>query len=1195
MSDIKTEIDENYGQTIYQNQPLKKNLIPEQNFFNYKTYPYQEKSPYPSLWSQMGVYGLPFLDTPQGQDFQEGFMDENIIGILWNAFTNDEKYFQPDDNYNWYEDEKYARHINNNPDWFRDSRSIKETEFLIKKLEEEKNRYRDPFWSTVGMMGGGLTDISSVFLFSRAARPLWMQSRLKRTVNTTGILGAEETVKQLADPDRTAQHAFAILGTNAILQMIMPAMKGPWTKADKEALDDFVRQADLGDEINHIVRGNTNVTVKIVDDTGRWTKPDGATVNTNPFDMKPPDWKQVSATMHKTENGFEIRINKKLLEKQFKEKAWTKPRIKGVKPLPEDQFKTLEEWQEFVLNHEKAHTFIKRKEGESLASYENRINAKALEAPVIPYSSFKAEEYFKNKLLYLEALENEQFIPTWLGKFGEASNWNPIQRLVNKGNLTAIKFGKAILKSSLFTKGNALGIKTPASLEQWMKMDMYYLGTALEDISKLYTAYKKGLKGSNSKPISRAEFNERVSRGLVNPNYKDAIPEIRQATAKAKEYYREIGKKIKETNPALNTQEILIATLERKLKGSKGNTIVFTKRYQDGTTKTVKMSRKELQEKIAKEKEYLEQLKTKPLRDDYLNRVINREKIQSNIQAWRAFATESIKRTMPDLSDAEILAIVKSYENKAPWKRFEANNPNKSHEDLIVEDYIFSPSGMSGNLKRRRLEIDQEEWMKAGYFHSDIGLLMQMYHRSVLPDVYLTSIFGTPNAMGGAYFRQRGYQAGLKDVEAEYNQRILSAKNNSQKNKLLKERDEVLADMEAIRDLFKGVYGVSDDPSSWYSRGIGMMKMFNAMTSLQGGLASVVDLGRSVFFNGLNRTLRATWESFTSKMSKEIYALTKKEGRSMGELFEISMNTRAFLYNDLSTLYNTGSKVTQGMNKMSGLFFLVNLMSPWNQMIKTNQVMMIGNRIIEESQNLVKGTISKTEELKLAQAGIDRQLAERIVRQYEEYGVGVGARNTGDLKYNRIARSEEWDDAEVANVFKLAVQNDVNISVVTPALGDTPLWMSTQAGGLIAQFKKFSMGMTQRVLIRGLQQKDASFFSSIITMIMLGAVVDMMRSKAFDQDYNSKTYTEKFMDAFERSGVGGIFMDVGNSAQRIISADRGGMLGGAFGPTGSNVDKMLNVMTGDDSVQARNVRRLIPFQNIWYMDSIFDQIEKGMQ
>ena len=1187
MDKIKTEKDDNLGQTDYLDQPLKNSLTIQQPFLNYDNF---EEKTYNSNFFKSFL-----IDDEGARDFAHGFMSENILGILYTAAFSDKEQFAPDDNYKVYEDEKYARVINNNFNYFSESRSMKETEFLINKMQKEQEMYRNPYWQTFGMMMGGFTDITSAFFFSRFARPIFMQSRLKRTATTTGILSAAETVKQFASPERTAQHAFAILGTNALLQMLLPAFKGGFTKADKDAINDFVRQADLGDEINHIARGNTNVVIKVVDDTGRWSKPDGSVVNTNPFDMKPPDWKQVSATAHKTEKGFEIRINKKLLEKQFKDKAWTKPRIKGVKPLPEDQFKTLEEWQEFVLNHEKAHTYMPRKRGESLANYENRINAKALSSPVVPYSSFKAEEYLRNKMIYLEALENEQFLPTWLGKLGESSNWNPIQRLVNKGNLTAIKFGKAILKSSLFTKGNALGIKTPASLEQWMKMDTYYLGTALEDIAALYSNYKKTLKGTNNKAISRAEFNERVSRGLVNPNYKDSISEIRQATTKAKEYYREIGKKIKESNPALNTQEILIAQLEVKLKATKGNTITFTKTYQDGTTKTIKMSRKELRNKIKQEKEYLEQIKKNPLRDNYLNRVINREKIQANIPAWRAFATESIRRSMPELTDKQILTIVKSYENKAPWKRFDANNTKKTHEDLIVEDYIFSPSGMSGNLKRRSLDINQEEWMKAGYFHSDINLLMPMYHRSVLPDVYLTSIFGTPNAMGGAYFRQRGYQAGLKDVEAEYQIKINKATSNSEKTRLAKERDEVLKDMESVRDLFKGVYGVSDDPTSFYSRGIGMIKMFNAVTSLQGGLASVVDLGRSVFFNGLNRTLRSTWESFTSKMSKDIYKLTKKEGRSMGELFEISMNTRAFLYNDISTLYNTGSKLTQGMNKMTGAFFLLNLMSPWNQMIKTNQVMMIGNRILEESENLIKGTISKSNELKLAQSGIDRQLAERIVRQYREYGVGVGARNTGDLKYNRIAQSNKWDDEEVANVFKLAVQNDVNISVVTPSLGDTPLWMSTQAGGLIAQFKKFSMGMTQRVLIRGLQQKDATFFSSVITMIMLGAMVDMMRSKAFDQDYSQKSYSDKFMDAFERSGVGGIFMDVGNSAERLMTADRGAMLGGVFGPTGSNVDKLLNVAIGDESQTASNVRRLIPFQNIWYMDSIFDQIEKGLQ
>ena len=1183
----ETEKDTNLGQSDYLNQPLKSSLTKEQPFLNYDNF--EEKHFNSNFFKNF------LIDEKKGQDFVHGFMNENLLGILYTAAFNDEEQFSPDNSYKVYEDEKYAPIINNNFDYFENSRSMKETEFLINKLKEEEQYYRSPFWEGMGMMMGGLTDITSLLMFSKFAKPIFMQGRLKRTASTTGILGAEEVVKQMASPERTAQHAYAILGTNALLQMLLPAFKGGFTKGDKEAINNFIKQGELGDEISHIARGNTNVSIKIVDDTGRWTKPDGTVVNTNPFDVLHPDWKQVSATAHKTDNGFEIRVNKKLLEKQFKEKAWTKPRIKGVRPLPENQFKTVEEWQEFVLNHEKAHTFMPRKKGESTADYENRINDKALKAPTVPYSSFKSEEYLRDKMIYLEELENEQFIPTWLGKLGESSNWNPIQRLVNKANLTAIKFSKAILKSSLFTKGNALGIKTPASLEQWMKMDTYYLGTALEDIAKFYSNYKKGLKGKDGKPITRQEFNQRVSRGLVNPRYKDPIAEIQQATAKAKEYYREIGKKVKESNPALNTQEILVGQLEAKLRSSKGKTITFTKVYQDGTVKKIKMNREDLKKRIAEEKEYLEQLQKNPLRKEYLNRVINREKIQANIPAWRAFATESIKRTMPELSDQEILAIVKSYENKAPWKRFESNNTKKTHEDIIVEDYIFSPSGMSGNLKKRKLDLDQEEWMNAGYFHSDINLLMQMYHRSVLPDVYLTSIFGTPNAMGGAWFRQRGYQAGLKDVEAEYQAKINNAKSNSEKAKLAKERDEVLADMEAVRDLFKGVYGVADDPSSWYSRGIGMMKMFNAMTSLQGGLAQIVDLGRSVFFNGLNRTLKATWESFTSKMSKDIYKLTKQEGRQMGELFEIQMNTRAFLYNDLNTLYNTGSKMTQGMNRMSGAFFLMSLMSPWNQMIKTNQVMMIGNRILEESENLLKGTITKSNELKLAQSGIDRQLAERIVRQYKEYGVGVGARNSGDLKFNRIAKSNEWDDEEVANVFRLAVQNDVNISVVTPALGDTPLWMSTQAGGLIAQFKKFSMGMTQRVLIRGLQEKDASFFSSVITMIMLGAMVDMLRSRAFDQDYSSKSYMQKFNDAFERSGVGGIFMDVGNSAQRLITADKGGKLGAVFGPTGSNVDKLLNVMGGEDSAQASNVRRLIPFQNIWYMDSIFDQIEKGLR
>ena len=50
------------------------------------------------------------------------------------------------------------------------------------------------------------------------------------------------------------------------------------------------------------------------------------------------------------------------------------------------------------------------------------------------------------------------------------------------------------------------------------------------------------------------------------------------------------------------------------------------------------------------------------------------------------------------------------------------------------------------------------------------------------------------------------------------------------------------------------------------------------------------------------------------------------------------------------------------------------------------------------------------------------------------------------------------------------------------------------------------------------------------------------------------------------------------------------------GPTGSQIDKLLNIIgSTDDSTTAQNVRRLMPYQNIWYLDTLFDQVEKGIQ
>ena len=63
----------------------------------------------------------------------------------------------------------------------------------------------------------------------------------------------------------------------------------------------------------------------------------------------------------------------------FDQKAWTKPKVSGVAAMPEDAFKTRQEWFDFIKMHEIQHTLKKRLPNETKAAYENRINKAALD------------------------------------------------------------------------------------------------------------------------------------------------------------------------------------------------------------------------------------------------------------------------------------------------------------------------------------------------------------------------------------------------------------------------------------------------------------------------------------------------------------------------------------------------------------------------------------------------------------------------------------------------------------------------------------------------------------------------------------------------------------------------------------------------------------------------------------------------
>ena len=93
-----------------------------------------------------------------------------------------------------------------------------------------------------------------------------------------------------------------------------------------------------------------------------------------------------------------IKIDETELSNRFNNKAWTKPKVDGVKALPENSFPTLESWRNFVINHESAHSTFPRFKTETLSAYENRINNIA--------KQFKTKEEFALFQKELATLKN---------------------------------------------------------------------------------------------------------------------------------------------------------------------------------------------------------------------------------------------------------------------------------------------------------------------------------------------------------------------------------------------------------------------------------------------------------------------------------------------------------------------------------------------------------------------------------------------------------------------------------------------------------------------------------------------------------------------------------------------------------------------------------------------------------------------
>ena len=805
---------------------------------------------------------------------------------------------------------------------------------------------------------------------------------------------------------------------------------------------------------------------------------------------------------------------------------------------------------------------------------------------------------------------------TGFGWLGEKLPITPFFRTLKASVINAKRSVLGLGENPLLLKANFKDISTDSrSVERLIALERYRIFDSETEILNLYTQYlermgiakKKVFKDLRNR-LTKTEgdilgwddFQKAIIYKRLGVSRKGTeLDEVTKAADVSQKYIYSLADQWADLRISQKYIEYHLDKVTKRLKKVKAKSI---------KTKADNIEIKSLEGQMAKLQDKLKYLDEKgPLAKNYVNRVWKRDAIAARIDEFMQIIKPMIKRNHPKMSDKEIDDMIFNMQNSQPYVRFDKMDNN----DMAI----------SKSFHERELRFTKEDdalLVDAGFVETDFLALQRLYYNSVVPDLKLTEKFGDPMLSGR--WMEEGMLPGLKQISEEYNELIKKAKSNTYKTKLKNEKIAVIKDLKAMRDLQRGTYGLPSDPQRSLSRGIRMLKLYNSVTMLTGALAAVPDVARILMTSGINRGFRTSWDLFTNYLATDIAKRSHRMTLLSGEAADMILGSRAMSMYDLDNAFGVFNKMEKGVSKMGNMYFTyINLMNPWNTFVKSWAGAVNGTRIIEEVENwIVKGKISKLNKTKLLSVGIDEKNAKKIWNQYTKHGSGKGGLEA-EWKHVRIANTADWDDIDAAQLFNSALGKDVNITIVTPSKGDVPLWFNEEWGGVIVQFKKFAMGATQRMLLRGMQERDMNFLGGIVMLMAAGAIVDATRTKAFNRDYSKKKWGEKVVNAFDRSGLGGVFSDMNNILERMTNNKIGlrPVLGakrpygsytqknimsgfGVLGPTSSQIGTISDIMwdwgTGKHNhYTARNVRRLIPFQNVWYLDSLFDQVEKGLR
>lgn len=417
-----------------------------------------------------------------------------------------------------------------------------------------------------------------------------------------------------------------------------------------------------------------------------------------------------------------------------------------------------------------------------------------------------------------------------------------------------------------------------------------------------------------------------------------------------------------------------------------------------------------------------------------------------------------------------------------------------------------------GPLKERTFNIPDH--LVEDFLENDMEAILRRYTRTMGAEVELADKFGRADM-----------KTQFEEISNEYNDLRAKAKTDDERVRLTQAEARDIKNLSAFRDMIRGTYRAADEASDW-SKITRAALTWNYIRLLGGvTLASLTDASRFVAVHGVRATMREGLPALVKGVKAA--QISRSDAKALGAVTERVLQSRLASLTDINDPYAYGSRFERFLSNSSNLFSKATGLGWWNDTLKTVSSVMTQNRMMRNA--LDWSGSDKAERAYMAYLGIDEDMAQRIAAQFKKHGLEE------DGIYG--ANVSQWDDQAAVRAWGAALNKDVDRTIITKGVADTPLWMKTNWGRLIFQFKSFGLASHQRVLIAGLQERPHRLAEMMIMSSAIGMLIGYLKYvERGDMDEANKLLDNPGLwvaEGLDRSGVLSIPFEISNTAEKL--------------------------------------------------------------